>query len=427
MSKPTHPKNNDQTNAKLNQTLAQNTIDTTSSEAAGIVRGSLRTIRKTIENSPSTRTSSATTTTAAAAVGRTTTKRVASEAPVIYPSFNKTSVASEPPVINSSYKKTSLWKIFALPKRTWKIKRIPSKKPVVKASEHLMHDVTSKVLGKEEEGKIKQQDTESLRKNEHGRQQLTSWRNLTSKAYFISSSLVKNTVIGIAVFETYEHVIDHFEKSTLENNFHTTTSTTITAKEEEEDPRNCVPKSFFFSNMNDGTSLAQHFFAGTAAGSVHSILHLSFESISFFKLHRFHVNVYPTLTSLLSHGTRDMIHHGLSHALMFSSYEAIKRLLSFTIYNDRKATYNIGQKHDTVSFLNILLIGVAGGVAGQVHHVASHVTESLLFVKDHRQQEQQARSIKTISNVLPCSRSIARSFLPSALGFIAFEFGKRLV
>lgn len=427
MSNPMHPKQNDQTNSKHNQTITQNPVETTSSEAAGIVRGSLRTIRKTIENSPN-RTRSATTT-----VTRTATKRIASsESTIIYPSFNKTSAASEPPAIHpSSYNKSSsLWKIFAIPKRRWKgVKGIPKKKPVVKASEHLLHDVTSKVLGQEEEGKIKQQDKESWRKIEYRRQQLTYWRNLARRAYFISASLIKNTFIGIAVFETYEHVIDHFEKSTLENHYYSTTSTTITANVEE-GLNNGAPKSpRFHKKSTSGTSLAQHFYAGTAAGSVHSILHLSFESISFFKLHRFRVNVYPTLPFLLSHGSRDICHHGLSHALMFSTYEGMKRLLPSTLYNDQKTTYNTaGQKHGTVSFLNIVTIGVAGGVAGQVHHVASHVLESLLFVTEHRPKQQQGRSIRAISkNIVPSSRSIARSFLPSALGFIAFEFGKSLV
>lgn len=464
MSNPMHPKQNDQTNSKHNQTITQNPVETTSSEAAGIVRGSLRTIRKTIENSPN-RTRSATTT-----VTRTATKRIASsESTIIYPSFNKTSAASEPPAIHpSSYNKSSsLWKIFAIPKRRWKgVKGIPKKKPVVKASEHLLHDVTSKVLGQEEEGKIKQQDKESWRKIEYRRQQLTYWRNLARRAYFISAcklqsnglvfllflkclftskvsnvpktllilllllvALIKNTFIGIAVFETYEHVIDHFEKSTLENHYYSTTSTTITANVEE-GLNNGAPKSpRFHKKSTSGTSLAQHFYAGTAAGSVHSILHLSFESISFFKLHRFRVNVYPTLPFLLSHGSRDICHHGLSHALMFSTYEGMKRLLPSTLYNDQKTTYNTaGQKHGTVSFLNIVTIGVAGGVAGQVHHVASHVLESLLFVTEHRPKQQQGRSIRAISkNIVPSSRSIARSFLPSALGFIAFEFGKSLV
>jgi hypothetical protein len=468
MSKPMHPKQNDQTNSKHNQTITQNPVDTTSSEAAGIVRGSLRTIRKTIENSPS-RTRSATTT-----VTRNATKRIAlSESTIIYPSFNKTPAASEPPAIHpSSYNKSSsLWKIFAIPKRRWKgIKGMPKNKPVVKASEHLLHDVTSKVLGQEEEGKIKLQDKESWRKIEYRRQQLAYWRNLARQAYFISAcklqsnglvflfldivfymsiytskvsnvpktllilllllvALIKNTFIGIAVFETYEHVIDHFEKSTLENHYHGTTSTTITANVEE-GLHNGAPKSSHFHKKNtNGTSLAQHFFAGTAAGSVHSILHLSFESISFLKLHRFRVNVYPTLPFLLSHGSRDIFHHGLSHALMFSTYEGMKRLLPSTLYNDQNTTYNIAvQKHGTVSFLNIVTIGVSGGVAGQVHHVASHVLESLLFVTEHRPKEQQGRSIRTISkNIIPSSRSIARSFLPSALGFIAFEFGKSLV
>jgi hypothetical protein len=205
--------------------------------------------------------------------------------------------------------------------------------------------------------------------------------------------------------------------------FHaTTTTTTMTTKQEAHGLSNTT--SLF--HHDGSSSLIQHFYAGLAAGSVHSILHLSFDSIRFFKGNGFHWNAYPSMSCLLSYGARDIIHHGTSHALMFSSYEGMKRLLSSNIKTNDK--FNVEQKHDTLSFLNILLIGVAGGVAGQVHHVASHVTESLLFFKANEQrQQQQGKSTRILAKVIPCSRSTVVSFLPSALGFIAFEFGRSLV
>jgi hypothetical protein len=95
-------------------------------------------------------------------------------------------MASELPDI-PNYKTSSIWKIFALPRTLTKKGTIPNKHPAVKAGEHLVHDVTSMVLG--QEGKAKESENkDSFRNHEHRRQQtLASWKHLASKAYSIST------------------------------------------------------------------------------------------------------------------------------------------------------------------------------------------------------------------------------------------------
>ena len=68
---------------------------------------------------------------------------------------------------------------------------------------------------------------------------------------------------------------------------------------------------------------------------------------------------------------------------------------------------------------------MAGGVAGQVQHVASHYTEQWL-----RLEEGAMATTSTTRNVWkvrpPLLRSVLMAFPASSIGFVAFEYGRSI-
>ena len=84
-------------------------------------------------------------------------------------------------------------------------------------------------------------------------------------------------------------------------------------------------------------------------------------------------------------------------------------------------------------FIDIMKIGFAGGIAGQIQHIVSHYTEIWLRVgeddnvRSYWQDRSKLLSHWRLIGAGPSMRSICMSFPPSGIGFIAFEFGKTLL
>lgn len=275
--------------------------------------------------------------------------------------------------------------------------------------------------------------------------------------------MVTNTVLGTAVFQMYEETIVYFDKCNSRN-----------SKEQ------MVPTTFV-DHKDDAykrTMVSQHFVAGLMAGSVHSILQMSFQSIEYFlqqqqQRHPMNNNrwnpiaavtsSFPSFRCLTSWSICHTIHHAMAHAMLFSTYEGTKRALqkNFMIiagndnHDDKNILYNknytMSEYHEYLedgehqydhenTLQHAVMIGVAGGIAGQIQHIVSHYTESWLQVGENDSPWTHSGKKLNMRDVLfandwkiwrrngpPSLRSIWMAFPPSAIGFIAFEFGKMLM
>jgi hypothetical protein len=178
------------------------------------------------------------------------------------------------------------------------------------------------------------------------------------------------------------------------------------------------------------TSVQQHFGAGVVGGSVHSVLLMTFQSGAFIRENGFNGLRMMTMSSFSSISAWSVVHtfhHGVAHGLLFSSYEGTKRLLFSDTLLHR---LHISPFQNENSSLNdVIKIGFAGGVAGQIQHLASHYTEAWLLGAGEDRRRTYLKDIKKNKIFVPgpSFKSILLAFPPSAIGFIAFEFGKLLM
>lgn len=175
------------------------------------------------------------------------------------------------------------------------------------------------------------------------------------------------------------------------------------------------------------TSLAQHLGAGMVGGSVHSLLQMSFQSVSFIKQNGLNRSRMAPISLISSWSLSYTFHHAIAHGLLFSSYEGIKR----SLFSEKSLHSSVQSENDVEIFGNsgndIMTIVLAGGIAGQIQHVASHYIESWLGVGEDRNIKTYLRYRKKLFVQAPSFKSICLSFPPSAIGFIAFEFGKSII
>jgi hypothetical protein len=185
-----------------------------------------------------------------------------------------------------------------------------------------------------------------------------------------------------------------------------------------------------------------------------------------------------------------VVHHATAHAVLFGTYEWSKRHLvdianrnnanehkgTKVSKNDKQPslvdTISLGNRNEmfrgegmfskedftsseeegssSIQYNHVAAIGVAGGLAGVTQHVVSHFTETWLNIGNEsvgwgdsvllRKQLQKGSpswtsSIRAslqqsvtvmLSTPPPTLRSALLAFPPSAIGFMAFEYGKDL-
>lgn len=274
---------------------------------------------------------------------------------------------------------------------------------------------------------------------------------------------MKNTLLGAAVFGTYENVVTYLDAYNLK-------STSSPDKNNLHQPPSFPLDEDAYSRM----SVIQHLGAGACAGTAHGLLSISLDSTLYLYNQRVNLaqNFNKTYGSIRQHcvqqaipwGMGYTVHHTIAHSVLFASYEATKRTLFHGIHqqrsnNDSRSEANIHENNSQNMFLNgdVIIIGLAGGIAGKIQHVISHYSEQIFNVGEDQtntvgrnkriveQQLQRGNSNlaknKTIAMELgkeaidvtkriliaPTVRSTIISFFPSAVGFIAFEFGKDIV
>ena len=221
---------------------------------------------------------------------------------------------------------------------------------------------------------------------EYTKQQPSRWVRVRSFA----TNLVKNTILGMAVFESYGYVVGKLAPATeiQPHNFQIVRqlvddeSSEIIMDEPDEYAR---------------ASLPAHFVSGYIAGSIHGVGSTVFEG------HPANVGRFGVLNTL---------HHSFAHALLFGTYEGIKRIILNQVHAVDDGTQYFGAAYLTA-------FGIAGGLAGQIQHLASHYTEQILGLSD------VSLRISARSMLAPTLRPLLTAFPPSAIGFIAFEYGKK--
>ena len=225
-----------------------------------------------------------------------------------------------------------------------------------------------------------------------------------------------NTVLGMAVYGTYEGLIEQYAPPLA--NVLNTTGQIYTGSEELLDGND---------DAMERATLPQHFLAGSLGGASHAILSLGLE----MKLHnkstisaipqqgmnykvtnasmmnKFYLQ-YPTINYSLS----SLFHHSMAHAVLFGSYQTTKRVLlsNVTTLPSNGSNYDIS---------HAAIIATAGGIAGQLQHITSHLSEQYLGISGPK--------VSFWRLTWPSMRSTLLAFPISSIGFVAFEYGKLMM
>ena len=222
------------------------------------------------------------------------------------------------------------------------------------------------------------------------------------------ATLAKNTVLGMAVFATYEGVVEYDLPSHSQQDINKEAAST--------DP---------FASA----SMSRHISAGFLAGSAHAAVNYAMDGIVRLRQLTASGRAQPLsgmVKSTASPFFPYMLHHAISHSFLFGTYEGAKRLM---VSSFGGSTVN-GDEND-VHYGNLCAIGLAGGMAGSAQHVVSNYTEEICVTsyskiwQNDMTLAQRWHQMPRLS--LPSGRALAFAFLPSSLGFVAFEYGKEIM
>ena len=281
--------------------------------------------------------------------------------------------------------------------------------------------------------------------SQHNNRITKSITHIMQQAVSFGKVFITNTMLGMAVFTTYEGMIEHLATTLNDESTHeTTNSAGLQSIHQHVNEESSI-------DVMDQATLPQHFLAGAMGGAAHATLSLVFElklstrpddvlSSSCKGTTSYRHPILQTVSSKPIHlqvptfhySMSSIIHHSMAHSVLFGSYQLTKRLLvqQMHAYNSKNNCSNSGVGNDII---RVATITVAGGVAGQFQHVISHFSEQLVLgtvVDDVKHNSTTStsstsllRRLLTISS-WPTWRSTVMAFPPSAIGFLAFEYGK---
>jgi len=203
------------------------------------------------------------------------------------------------------------------------------------------------------------------------------------------------------------------------------------------------------TNPNPSTTVVPyHFLAGGIAGITHGILSSTFDSIQSLVSNRERLwqSMKLIFVSMNRNTFTSIAHHSISHSILFGSYEFWKQTFSSSVV---ASMLQNGQEDRSIpskpceyqygEWDHIVGITMAGGIAGSSQNFISHYTEYFLL-RDHGTSlsaypkiEKTAGirnfSIRNVAFHLPMApslRSILVAFPQTAIGFVAFEYGKEI-
>ena len=229
-------------------------------------------------------------------------------------------------------------------------------------------------------------------------------------------NLVKNTILGMAVFESYGYVVGQMAPAPAESmhdsKIYVASKDSLSNLGMDDDDDDASPILLLEGAPDEyaRASIKAHWTAGAVAGSVHGVATSVLETNLSAKKLWVQQAAYHTL------------HHTLAHSVLFGSYEFLKR----SIFQQLTANEHVVAGEDKLSYLagsHLAGFAVAGGLAGQLQHLVSHYTESLTFESGITSNKLAHRLVVPRA---PAMRPLLMAFPPSAIGFIAFEYGKSL-
>jgi hypothetical protein len=244
---------------------------------------------------------------------------------------------------------------------------------------------------------------------------------------------VKNTILGIVVFDGYDNIVEEMASRTL-------TSDQQKSDGDDYHANNALdpPESHSY-NPSAIASVPQHFVAGAAAGSLHSMLTLVFDSVQSRSLPTPKNCSYVTL------------HHSFAHAILFGSYEGTKRLLGHdkSILGFAQLKDDDADDDSSMHWNHVAVTAFAGGTAGILQACVSHYTGMWFGVETtersyHQidmmsgaEKNQKNSQLSTLDSLGHKIRSIQRMFLPlppvrstlitfpvMSIAFLAYEYAK---
>lgn len=226
-------------------------------------------------------------------------------------------------------------------------------------------------------------------------QKQSRWTRVRS----FTGSLLRNTLLGMAVFESYGYIVGSLAPPEEDDqSLHEAIKINRSFLDDDD-----VSESHIIYDAPDEfarASISAHLGAGFVAGSIHGVATSAMEE-------------HFSRPDCYRRATLSSIHHALAHSLLFGSYEFLKRSFVQQIHLFDESTQYFGGAY-------LAGFGLAGGVAGQIQHLFSHFTEHTFGLTN------STLRISTKQIVAPQLRPLLWSFPPSAIGFIAFEYGKKL-
>jgi len=274
------------------------------------------------------------------------------------------------------------------------------------------------------------------------------WNSRLRTAGNIAWQLVKNTALGAAVFETYgmglDKLINRIAAESEDSKPNPSTglpSVTMSSSKGDliinsipglpeevsdtnkikmkavDDDSNVEHDFVLLDDEYSRASLFQHVQAGFLAGTVHGVGLVVLDNLPTATRKGGRPSWSSTLPSF-PWAVATTSHHALARATLFGSYETTKRLLLQQLHWWDPETHVFGAGY-------LVAFGIAGGWAGALQHVVSHCTEQLFGIESANGSGLQPVLFRNL--VAPTWRSTWMAFPPSAIGFIAFEYGKQFV
>jgi len=177
-----------------------------------------------------------------------------------------------------------------------------------------------------------------------------------------------------------------------------------------------------FSVSRERSTVLAHFAAGACAGWMQSTVLTSWELATKMKAHHMQLPHNIRTRFLI----RRAVHHSIGYASLFGTYEATRRLLLHAAYpflQSHNATLSDNVNRNVVSLTAAF---VAGGIAGQVHQFVSYITShwKLQALQSASSDFSVSRHAKQYSRLMPTLKANLSAFGPTALCFVAFQYGE---
>jgi hypothetical protein len=251
-----------------------------------------------------------------------------------------------------------------------------------------------------------------------------------------------SSLLGVAVFGVYDTLIfrswpNHHPKKEEQQQPETKAVSTSHLK--------LVWMQASVGPSGEATNVWAHFGAGAIAGVAQSAIMDTWEILSYWWMHRHrNVTLQHHVRTGINHAfiLRRLIYHTAGYATLFGWYEMVRRTLVRQTYDylssgaesvpqtlhllKRFKLIHINEQgHYDMTIIPISTAFLAGGVAGQLHFVVSHYSRHWKLQALTSAVDVKHKGTRTLPK-LPRFRYTAGAFVPTALCFVAFQYGGEL-